>query len=139
MNIEDALIAATRFFTLETLGIESELSKNDWEAAFWSASIPIGGNMRAYLYIPKPTLERMALLFLNEESPQDDVLRDLVMEVANLIVGKAKVIAQKNDLFFNISTPNFEGSDINLKRRSKHIYFKFGEDGLAISVKKRRS
>jgi hypothetical protein len=138
MSIEDALIAATRFFTHEALGIESELTQSATGSVFWSASILIGDDTRVYLYIPKPTLEKMVFLFLNEESPKDDTLRDLTLEVANLIAGRAKMIAQENNLLFNISTPNFEGSDISLKRRSKQIYFKFGEDRLTISVKKEK-
>ena len=61
-------------------------------------------NKPVYLFVPKETLDEVSELLFGEK---DYDLEDLTNEIANLIVGNAKVIAADENTNFNISTPKF--------------------------------
>jgi len=80
-------------------------------------------NKTIYLFIPKETLDTVSMLLFGET--EYDLL-DLTNEIANLIVGNAKVIASKNNVNFNISTPEFLDLK-NIKYDTKKNYSIDGE------------
>ena len=47
----------------------------------------------------------MAQILLCEETPDEQTLKDLSCEIANLVVGSAKVIAANANRHFDITTP----------------------------------
>jgi hypothetical protein len=63
-------------------------------------------NYSIYLVLPKEKLDKVSEAFLGEVNydPQD-----LSNEIANLIVGNSKVVAEKKDINYNISIPEFLG------------------------------
>ena len=61
-------------------------------------------NKSIYIFIPKETLDKISMLLFGEV---DYDLKDLTNEIANLIVGNAKVVAADENIHFNISTPEF--------------------------------
>ncbi|WP_456322508.1 chemotaxis protein CheX [Hydrogenimonas sp.] len=76
------------------------------------ASIPfsdINGAQRALLWLQKPVIEKISDLLLGEDSPDEATLADLTAEVANFVVGHAKMEASDQNNSFSMGTPSFEG------------------------------
>ena len=65
-------------------------------------------NYRVYIMPNKDFIQNVAEIFLEEEQSDTETLQDMALETANLIVGSAKVIAQKNKHNVTIQTPHFE-------------------------------
>ncbi|NPA55283.1 MAG: hypothetical protein GXO40_02870 [Epsilonproteobacteria bacterium] len=84
-------------------------------------------NYDIYVVIPQIKLEYIAEFWFGDKN--DYETEDLVKEIANLIVGNAKVMAKKENVNFNISTPEFLGEyekidyDDILKFKFKHRCF----------------
>ncbi len=75
-------------------------------------------NKSVHLFIPKETLDTVSMLLFGEK---DYNLPDLTNEIANLIVGNAKVIASNENVNFNISTPKFlDIKDIKYENRKDY-------------------
>lgn len=140
MALEEALIEATRFFTRDVLGTEAELFDDTCpHREAWTATIDTTGdeNWRVTVQIARHSLEKMAYLFLNEESPDEEALTDLIQEIANLIVGRAKVVAASKGVGFNISTPDFKGEQAPVcDAADKRINFLFEGDVFTIAAHK---
>jgi CheY-specific phosphatase CheX len=137
MSFEEALIEAADYFVREALGSEAKLTAVTSRKRAWAASVDTIGEKRlkASVYISKSSLKKMAKLFLNEESPSDDALRDLNKEIANLIVGRAKALASDRGLKFDISPPRFDGKSETIgKNASRNLHFAFAKDVFTISI-----
>lgn len=80
----------------------------------------------------------MAYLFLFEEEPTDEILCDLIKEIANLIVGKAKVVASENGLCVDITTPNFICEDAQAIQNDIEINFMFEGEIFSIAAKAKK-
>jgi hypothetical protein len=91
---------------------------------------------RVYIASDENFMQRVSKLFLEEDESDEETLRDMTLETANLIVGNAKVIAQeKSDNPYTIGTPKFEkvgefNFDID---DSKTI--RIGNDELTLAIK----
>ncbi|MDR2638220.1 MAG: chemotaxis protein CheX [Helicobacteraceae bacterium] len=137
MGLEEALIEAAAYFVRETLGGEAKQALSTPRKRAWAASVDTtnGERRRVSAYISKPSLKQMAKLFLNEESPTDEVLRDLIGEIANLIVGRAKALASDRGFKFDMSPPRFEGKAVTIgKNADKNLHFTFAKDAFTISA-----
>ena len=137
MALQKALIEATQFFTKDVLDSEVELFDSCPLGTAWVASITISGdeNAEVTVHIPEKSLRQMAMLFLCEDAPSHEVLSDLIGEIANLIVGRAKVTAAANGVNFDISTPRFHGNEEPvLAGGDPHINFLFEEEVFSITV-----
>lgn len=74
----------------------------------------------------KAFLKIMCEDFLFEEKPTLGSMVDMSKELANLTIGHAKVLAQAQNIHFNISTPNF----LAIKKSNKDdLSFKLDECG----------
>ncbi|RUM56767.1 MAG: hypothetical protein DSY40_01720 [Nautilia sp.] len=73
------------------------------------AKISINGdeNMDIFVVLPKNKLDYIAELWFGDKNDYD--IGDLTKEIANQIVGNAKLIASKKNINFDISTPEFIG------------------------------
>jgi len=73
------------------------------------SKIDINGdeNYEIFIVVPKAKLDYIAELWFGDSSEYD--IDDLTKEIANLIVGNAKIIAQEKGVNFDISTPEFIG------------------------------
>ena len=73
------------------------------------AKINISGdeNYDIFIVVPKAKLDYIAELWFGDKNEYD--VDDLTKEITNLIVGNAKIIAEKKGVHFNISTPIFLG------------------------------
>jgi len=67
---------------------------------------------RVYVACEENLMQQIAELFLGEEQSDEATLRDMSLEVANMVIGSAKVIAEEsNSNPFSIATPHFEKFD----------------------------
>jgi len=66
---------------------------------------------RVYLGACPNFAQRISTLFLEEDESDEETLRDMMLETANLIVGSAKVISEESTNPFIIKTPHFEKID----------------------------
>ncbi|PAF46845.1 chemotaxis protein CheX [Helicobacter sp. 12S02634-8] len=76
-----------------------------------------------YLCCNKPFLQILCKHFLLDENPTQDTLMDMSQELANLIIGRAKVITKQKGGNFNISTPKFLGIKL-VKDYNKGLHFR---------------
>ncbi|MDR2153093.1 MAG: chemotaxis protein CheX [Helicobacteraceae bacterium] len=137
MSLEEALIEAAEHFAKETLGCGAKLTASTPRKRAWTASVDAIGDKKwsVKAHAPKPVLKQMAKLFLNEESPSDDDLRDLIGEIANLVAGRAKAVASDRGLQFDISPPRFEGKSKPIAKDADiNLHFAFADDVFTISA-----
>ncbi len=68
-----------------------------------------GRKYRAYIASDAKFMQRVSKLFLEEDESDEETLKEMTLETANLIIGSAKVIAQEiGETEYTISTPKFE-------------------------------
>ncbi|WP_353663022.1 chemotaxis protein CheX [Hydrogenimonas sp. SS33] len=78
----------------------------------YAAEIPFSDGRRTYratVWLERPVLEKLAEILLCENDPDEETLRDLTSEVANFIVGHAKMEASDRKLPYEMETPRFTG------------------------------
>ena len=87
-------------------------------------------NLNIYILLPKDVLDIVSELLFGDT---DYDIEDLSKEIANLIVGNAKVLASEENIYFNITTPKFSKSldidydkrvDLSIKGKCFSILFK---------------
>ena len=102
--MEKFFIKAAENFA-NSLGLSFDKCKNEVKEGFVS-KIEINGdlNFDVYILIPKKTLDLVSISLFGDD---DYDLADLTNEIANLIIGNAKVVAGEEGVSFNISTPEF--------------------------------
>ncbi|RDU66798.1 chemotaxis protein CheX [Helicobacter didelphidarum] len=77
-----------------------------------SAEITMNFNKKtclATLIFNDEFLKIMCKEFLFDENPDTSTMNDMAKEIANLVIGHTKVLAQAKNIFFTISTPTFLG------------------------------
>lgn len=68
---------------------------------------------RVYIAASSGFVQEVSKILLEEDESDDETLQDMVLEMTNLIVGSAKVIAQEEDKnSFTIGTPCFEKFEV---------------------------
>jgi chemotaxis protein CheY-P-specific phosphatase CheC len=79
------------------------------------AKISINGdeNMDIFVVIPKLKLDYIAKLWFGNKEDYDK--EDLTKEIANQIIGNAKILASKKGINFDISTPEYLGEYQNIE------------------------
>jgi CheY-specific phosphatase CheX len=77
------------------------------------SKVEIKGDKEADIYVvmPKKKLDYISMYWFDN---MDYNIKDLTNEIANLIIGNAKIIASKKNINFNISTPEFLGEYKNI-------------------------
>lgn len=76
-----------------------------------------------FLLFDKAFLRIFCAQLIDELNPSKDALEDMAKELANLVVGHAKVIAAKKQKKFNISVPTYVGYKL-LKDYDSGLHFK---------------
>ncbi len=91
---------------------------------------------RVYIASDENFMQRVSKLFLEEDESDEETLIDMTLETANLIIGSAKVIAEKDDVNpYTISTPHFEKIDIFDFEYDQAKTIKIEDDELMIAIK----
>jgi len=67
-----------------------------------------GLKYRVYISADENFMQRVSTIFLEEENNDQETLIDMLLELTNLVVGSAKVLAEDSDNAFTIQTPHFE-------------------------------
>lgn len=88
--------------------INDEINKDRTLIAYIDIDTHSGQVYRVYLSAEKAFVQKVSNVFLEEDESDDETLKDMLLETANLIVGSAKVLAEESDESFNIKTPFFE-------------------------------
>ncbi|MDF1875870.1 chemotaxis protein CheX [Sulfurimonas sp. SAG-AH-194-I05] len=95
-----------------------------------------GQKHRVYIAADSNFIQKVAKLFLEEDESDEETLRDMALETANLIVGSAKVIAEEeNSNAYTIDTPHFEKIDIFDFAYDQINVLQIEEDSLIIAIK----
>jgi len=104
--VEKFFIEAAKNFA-NSLGLEINECKEEVKQGYVS-KIEISGDLNydVYLLVPGKVLSKVSFIFFCEEECD---IEDMTNEIANLIVGNAKVLAKEDGVSFNISTPTFLG------------------------------
>jgi len=88
---------------------------------------------KVYFGFKRATLVALISKYMFEDKPEEEIIVDFCGEMANLIVGKAKVFAQNDNLFVDIDTPIIEKSIP--KKLSNIYYYKYNNLCFKIGVK----
>jgi len=109
----NAITQATYNFFTNILSLKVDTAKSSG-TNFYGAAIALYENdieTQWYLLFKKDTLNEFSKILLCEDCLNEDGLDDLVKEVANLIIGSAKVILEKQNTNnkYKLSTPDFLG------------------------------
>jgi len=91
------------------------------------------------LWSEKKLLEKIAFILLMEETSSDLELQDVALEMLNLIVGHAKVVASDQSIGFSMETPKWIGKhsiDCIMPSCDDVILFQTEENCMALSLKK---
>lgn len=115
----DTIDKATQSFFTNIISLKIEDAKSVGKN-FYGAAIAMYENSSEhqwYFLFKKDTLNEFSKALLFEDNLNEDDLDDLVKEVANLIIGSAKVILEENNTNINykIGTPDFLGHVPNIK------------------------
>ncbi len=109
----NAINTATKSFCTDIIGLDIEEAKFAGKD-FYGTAITLYENdieTQLYLFFKKHTLNEFSKALLFEENLNDDDLHDLAKEVANMIIGSAKVILEEKNpsAEYKLSTPDFLG------------------------------
>jgi hypothetical protein len=118
-------------------GLKLEQCKNIPKHPAYTATIPYrtdSNNRIATIWVQKPTLKKLSNILLFEDNPDEDTLEDLTKELANFIVGHAKMLAHNQDLDYDIKTPKFTGIKV-LEPKIETLLFKIDNRCIAIQTK----
>lgn len=107
------LLTASENFCLHQISKECTskdgVSKKRTLIAYIDIDMQDGTKHRVYIASDEAFMQRVSMLFLEEEKSDEETLGDMTLETANLIIGSAKVIAEEeNKNPYTINTPHFE-------------------------------
>ncbi len=104
----------------------------------YTAHIPFsteeGGDSVATVWVQKPTLKKVSRILLFENDPDEETLEDLAAELANFIVGHAKMLASDRNLPCRIETPEFAGI-MPLQKGGSTLLYKAENRCIALQIK----
>lgn len=139
MSLNKSIVMATKYFAEKVLDVRLKTQDERVSGGAYCASIDVIGspNYIMSVYIGEQSLKKMSELFLFIDDPDDETKQDLVCEIANVIVGRAKVEAsEKLGYKFDISTPKYIGSDVKVPEHDMEINFGFEDEVFTIIGKK---
>lgn len=118
----------------KSLGKKVREAKIPLKRGYMSKISMIGEQTDVFMVFNRAFLLIASQEMLFEENPDEQTLEDIARELANLTVGRAKVIAQEENRNFNISTPTYLGHRI-IKTSELDFHFKFQGGRCSIYVK----
>ncbi len=125
----ESIDEAIRVFCEDILGFELQKGKSLGKN-FYAASIPLYENEKEqnwYIFLKEATLKKIAKTLLLEEDLPKSEYDDLLKEVANQMIGLAKVkLEEKNkNTDYQLGTPEFLGNisaPLPIKLEDKILY-----------------
>ncbi|MEN8304164.1 MAG: chemotaxis protein CheX [Campylobacterota bacterium] len=136
----DTIIQASENFCIHQIREPHEVSDGEIKKRTLIAYIDIdakdGLKHRVYIASDENFMQRVSKLFLEEDESDEETLIDMTLETANLIIGSAKVIAEKADVNpYTINTPHFEKLDIFDFEYDQSKVIKVANDELMVAIK----
>lgn len=114
-----AIDSAIQNFCTNIIGLEMNPAKTLGDKLYGAAIAIYEGQQETqwFLLFKKATLNEFSNVLLCENNLAEDELNDLVKEIANLIIGSAKVILehQSSDKHYTIGVPDYLGHVDNPK------------------------
>lgn len=95
----------------------------------------VGTRNDVFLLFNKAFLRIFCVEFLGEENPSEQALEDMAKELANLVVGRAKVMTQELGKHFNISTPEYLGHRL-IKNYDHGLHFRLKQGRCSIYMRR---
>lgn len=95
----------------------------------------LGTHNDVYLLFNKEFLQIMCKYFLDENNPDESTLEDMAKELANLTVGRAKVMVEEAGKHFNISTPEYLGHRL-ISNYDHGLHFRLEEGRCSIYMRR---
>lgn len=123
----------------QNFGLETKPCETFPEKEGYTARIPFSDGTKdfdAEVWIDEPMLKEMASILLFDEDPDPETLEDLTSELANFIVGHAKMVASDRDLPYRMQTPVFTGRR-PLEKRGETLLYSLDDRCIAIQLKER--
>ncbi len=113
----NTIIQAAENFCIHQIRIHPKINdvtpKKRTLIAYIDINAHAGQQYRVYMAVGRGFVQRVARLFLEEDTSDGETLKDMTLEITNLVVGSAKVIAEEKNINpFMISTPHFLKSDV---------------------------
>lgn len=118
----------------KSLGKKVRETKIPLKRGYMSKISMIGEQTDVFMVFNKTFLTIASQELLFEENPDEQTLEDMARELANLSIGRAKVIAQEQNRNFNISTPTYLGHRI-IKTSEQSFHFRLQGGRCSIYVK----
>ncbi len=134
------IIEATENFCIHQIrvphAISDDITKTRTLIAYIDIDTQKGQKYRVYIASDSNFMQRVSMLFLEEDESDEETLIDMTLETANLIVGSAKVIAEEaNENTYAIGTPHFEKIDTFDFNYDQARLIKVENDELIIAIK----
>jgi len=108
----NTIIEATQNFCTHQIHlgstIDNDVTKKRTLIAYIDIDTQEAKRYRVYLACEENFIQRVSKLFLEEDESDEETLIDMTLELTNLIVGSAKVIAEGSNDSYTINTPCFE-------------------------------
>jgi CheY-specific phosphatase CheX len=137
--LKNIIIAAENFCVhqiREEHSLNDSLPKTKTLIAYIDIEANDSKKYRVYIATEHGFAQRVSKIYLEEDESDEETLIDMVLELANLIIGSAKVLAEsegKNP--FSISTPNFEKVDMFDFSYEESKVIVVGKDKMVIALK----
>ncbi|MBU1658778.1 chemotaxis protein CheX [bacterium] len=104
--------------------------------AYIDINVHANKKYRVYVAYEQNFIQRISKLFLEEDESDEETLIDMALETTNLIVGSAKVIAEKeNQDAYTINTPHFLKIDMFDFQYDEAKTIKIENDIMIIAIK----
>ncbi|WP_456451027.1 chemotaxis protein CheX [Hydrogenimonas sp.] len=121
----------------QTFGLRPEPCDTPPKEKGYAAQIPFSDGERDYVarvWVEEPALKKMADILLFDDDPDQETLEDLTSELANFIVGHAKMVASDRNLPYRMQTPTFVGTE-PLESGGTSLLYKIDGRCIAVEVK----
>ncbi|DAB29347.1 MAG TPA: chemotaxis protein CheX [Sulfurimonas sp. UBA12504] len=116
--------------------IDDAQTKKRTLIAYLDINTAEGREYRVYIAAEPGFVQRVSKLFLEEDESDEETLIDMTLEVTNLIVGSAKVIAAENVVnAYTIGTPHFLKTDIFDYQSDFSQTLRVENDAIMIAIK----
>lgn len=129
------LTQAAENFCIHQIREEFKVTKDkvDGLSVYIDLKAEDGSSYRAYINANFEFIQKVALIMLGEEKSDNETLNDMALELANMIIGSAKVLAtQLNARAFDISTPHISKDK---DRCDDYTTLTIGEASIQIAIK----
>jgi len=120
----------------ETCKVDDGTTRKETLIAYIDVTTNGANSYRVYMASDKAFMQKVAKLFLEEDESDNETLKDMTLETANLIIGSAKVLAEDDtENAFTIATPKFEKFGLFDFPVDKAKTLKVGDAELTLAIK----